>query len=357
MKKQPDENTPKAGKDLSETFGKVLGGIASKAKDLASKTEDVIMDVIDTNDDGKFTLDDIGLTEENIAEAKEKAKFFASSTKERIKSDSEILAKALVDAKVEMDKKNLRPVFASDLEGIIPSMVCIVAQDKKRLSKDVCAGAIGYRTTVKGMEILNLYEDCANDTRLQFYPDSSKSVYYVDPFQKGLFINLDEYFYYFKKARVSELQRIAQDLGAKRVQITFKEYSKTSAKSSIKAEAKIAKQKEGASYDKTNSECVRLEIAADIKFSGFDIPAKPKLVYFKNEGDIEELIQMRTGDSQNKISSKTYVLQCSKSFGIKENEAAQIDAVLGQLKYTATASISKEAKRENQTELEYSIEF
>lgn len=150
---------------------------------------------------------------------------------------------------------------------------------------------------------------------------------------------------------------VAQDLGAKRVQIKFKEHKKTFVIKNARAEGKVEKNKASGSYEKADSEYSSIEIAADLKFSGHDTPTKPNLVYFKNEGDIEKLVQMRMGSKNNKIESKTYKFQCNRSLGIKEKEAAQIDAVLYQLKCSGTASISSEVQRESRTDLEYSIEF
>ena len=109
--------------------------------------------------------------------------------------------------------------------------------------------------------------------------------------------------------------------------------------------------------DNFSNELSSIEVAADVKFSGHDTPVEPDLLYFKNESDIEKLVQMRTGGNKNKIESKTYKFQCNRTSGIKEKEALQLDAVLNQLKCGVSAFISKETKRENRTELEYTIEF
>lgn len=58
---------------------------------------------------------------------------------------------------------------------------------------------------------------------LSFYPNSEGEFYYVDPINKDNYIALDEYFNYLKQVRISELQKIAQDLGAKYFRVTYKE--------------------------------------------------------------------------------------------------------------------------------------
>ncbi len=107
----------------------------------------------------------------------------------------------------------------------------------------------------------------------------------------------------------------------------------------------------------SGNEYADIEIATDLVFSGHDHPEMPELVYFKNETDIEKLVQMRLSNDENKIQSKTYRFQCRKSSGISESEAAKIDAVAGQLKCGVSESFSNEVQRENRTELEYKIEF
>jgi len=356
---------------LVNNIGKIVTDASEKTKDIATKTQESIVNAIDKNGDGKIDAEDLGLVEENLQETKEKVKKFASMAGQDIINRGDTIGKVIGDAKIEMDRKHLRPVFTQDLllsasnvsnideirRGRNPSMICIVERDKKRSENEACSGAVGYRTTIKGMELLNIYEDSARQLGMWFYPNISKTIYYADPYQKNFYICLDEYFDYLKKARVNELEIVAQDLGAKRVQITFKERKKTFVMKNVRADTKAAKMKASGSYDKADSEYSSEEIAADVKFSGQDIPVAPKLIYFKNESDIEKLVQMRTGSNKNKIESKIYRFQCNKLSGIKEKIAAQIDAVLDQLKCSGTASISSEAQRESRTELEYSIEF
>lgn len=341
------------------------------AKGVTGKVQKAIVNAVDKNGNGKLDREDLSLDEENLQAAKEKAKKIAVTTGQNVKIVSESLGRAIEEAKLEMDRKTLRPVFIEDLHSPdplendigksfrtrLPNMICIVEQDKKRNESKVCRGAIGYQTTIKGVEMLNIYEDCANQIGLKFFPNVSRTIYYADPHKTDFYICLDEYFDYLKKARVNELEKVAQDLGAKRVQISFKERKKTFVSQNAHADAKADKHKMSASYDTSGSEYFSVEIAADIRFSGRDIPVVPNLIYFKNESDIEKLVQMRTGSSDNRIESKSYRFQCSKSSGIKEKEAAQIDAVLSQLKCSGTASISSEAQRESRTDLEYNIEF
>lgn len=363
--KKTDETgaVQRADRGLTAQIGKAVAGASAMVKDTAAKTQKTILSVVDKNGNGKIDRDDFGLGDEELQEAKEKAKKLASAAEQSIRTGGDRLGKALSDAKLEMDRKNLRPVFAEELRSgeshpvQNPKMVYIVGRDKRRRESEACSGSVGYRAAVKGMDVLHLYVDCAQQLGLVFHPDLSETVYYADPCQPNVYISLDEYFDFLKKARVNELELIAQELGAKRVQITFKERRKTIAAKKARAEGSAAKSGVSGSFDQSGSDFSSIEIAADIKFSGHTVPVVPRLVYFKNESDMEKLIQMRTGSSENKIESKTYKFQCSRSSGITEKEAAQIDAVLGQMKCSGTASVSSETQRESRTELEYRIEF
>lgn len=360
----------------ANNIGKIVSDVSSKTIDVVVKTQDTIVKAVDRNEDGKINLKDFGIEKSSITDAKEKvqqlasetsqqAKTLASKTNEKVRVGSEKITKTLEDAKIEIDKKSLRPVFAADLPSStsntvstnpVPSMICIVDRDKKRSESDACRGAIGYWTTVKGMDILNIYEDSAQDHGIVFYPNISKTIYYIDPYQASFYISLDEYFAYLKKARVSELMMIAQDLGAKSVKITLKEIKKTFVGGKADLKAKLGAYKGEGSYEKSNSNYSSVEIAGEVKFSGHRVPVTPKLVYFKNESDIENLIKMCM-DKENKIELKTYTLQFNKTSGIKEKEAVTIDAVLSQLKCSGTASISSEAQLESRIVLEYTIAF
>ncbi len=332
----------------------------------------------------KIRTGDVEMRKDKLQEATKKIQAFAgktgrsaikvaSTTGKWAKDGSEALGKAIGEAQFEMDRKLLRPVFPDELHSLatvasdittvgktrIASMIRIAERDKRRSESEACKGAVGYRMTVKGVELLNIYEDSAKQFGLWFHPNLSQTFYYSDHRQSNFYVSLDEYFAYLKNARVSELEMIAKDLGAKKIKIALKEKKKTFVAKKTKAEAKVpVKAKASGSYEREDSDYSSITIANETEFSGHDTPVMPDLVYFKNERDIQKLIEMRMDTSkQNEIKSKTYSLQYNKSAGIKEKEAAKIDAVLSQLKCSGTASVSSEAQYENRTILEYSIEF
>lgn len=75
----------------------------------------------------------------------------------------------------------------------------------------------------KELRIVNIFRDSIDSYGVSFYPDGDSELYYVDPSNRDEYIALDEYFSYLKQVRISELQRIAQDLGAKHFKVTYKE--------------------------------------------------------------------------------------------------------------------------------------
>jgi len=334
-----------------------------------------LANAIDRNGNGKIDLGDFGIEESDVAEVKEKTAELASKAGETAKKGAEFAVKVFDDAKIELDRKNLRPVFKDDLFAGTTSkdladtgksiqsysMIVIVDKDKKHSESLACKGAIGHIATIKGMDVLNLYKDKARGLGLQFYPNISKTIYYEDPFQSNFYISLDDYFDYFKKARVSELAMIAKELGAKHVKITLNEKKKTFITAKGKANAKAGK-KAGAdiSLEKEDSQFASMDVADEETFSGSSTPVQPELTYFRNENDILKLVKMcmsRSDKDPYPITSKKYCFKCSKSSGISESAAIKIDAVIDAMGCSGTASFSSEAQRENRTEFEYFIEF
>jgi hypothetical protein len=356
---------------VTNNIGEKVSDSSSKVKNISMKTRKSIEKTANRRENEKENVEQFRIGEENFQKAIKVAKNIPPSVMRNAKSANDVIEKAINDTKFEIDKRTLRPVFEEELSlkkshtsnahGIRKTknymMISIVERDRKRSESDACSGAIGYLTRVKGIEILNIYGDSIHRLEMQFYPNISNTIYYVDPFKENVYISLDDYFDYIKKARINELEMIAQSLGAESVQIKFKERKKTLVARKAHADAKVDFVRASTTVDKTDAGYSSVEIAADVKFSGHNVPVKPKLVYFKNESDIIKLVQMRTKNSGNKIESKTYKFQCSKSSVIKEKDAAQIDAALTYLKLSGTASISNEVQRESRTELEYSIVF
>lgn len=340
-------------KKRAQTTAKEL---AVKAKQVADKVQHSVLKAADRNGDGQINAEDFGITKEAMLEKAQKFKNGAVQIGEKVS-----------DAKADLDRRALRPVFAEDIchpgstsallaTTHIPSLIYIVERDKKRVNKAVCAGEIGYWTSVKGAEILNLYEESAARLGLQFLPNITQTFYYMDPYKPLVYVSLDSYFAYLKKNRVNELELIAQSLGAKSFRVTFKEHQKVIVKQAADGSLKGKANKAALVQNHASHNYDKIEIAAETQFNGHCEPKVPALVYFRNESDIEKLIRMRL-DQSNPIKSKDFCFQCSSTSGMTEKTAAKIDLVLRQMKCAGTATLSSEVQREGRTELEYHIEF
>ena len=349
MKKLDFQNAKDKLKDLHVPKDKLKDLHVSKDKlkdiatDIGNKTKDI------ANDIGDKTKDFTQATKKAVATASE-----------NIKETNDQLSRQFSQAKFDKDKKQLCPFYEENLNDenfSLPAMVRLVTYDKRRDNK-ACEGAIGFETNSKEMRMLNIYTEFASMLGIRFYPLAKDSVYYVDPCYPDLYISLDDYFSYLKKVRVDELQAVAQDLGAKHVSINLREQRKSSKTSKKTADINSYRVKASGNLDQASNEMYNLEVAAEVDFRGKDTPVEPKLVYFKNESDINALIKMRMNpESKNSILSKTYSFQYSNSSGIKVNEAMKINTTLKTIDAGIGETVLNEALSESRTYLEYGIEF
>ncbi len=191
-----------------------------KAINIINKTKKSLTKIADQNDDGKFDKEDI------------------------IKVTNTI--KTNIDEKAkEIEIKKLQPIFPADIDDgdfLIQKFIRVADRDKKRSESEVCKGSIGYFTSTKGIRLLNIFRDSIDFFGLSFYPDSRSEFYYVDPSDRDRYIALDDYFNYLKAERISELQRIAQDLGAKHFKVTFVEEKSSYSDRKINAHGKITSE-------------------------------------------------------------------------------------------------------------------
>ncbi len=265
------------------------------------------------------------------------------------------------EAKLEKERKALRPVFAEDLEAPdydLPPMICVAEPDEKHQRSIVCKDSLGFLQKVGDMQILYIYPDQAENLKLTFQPAFGEAAFYADNTQKDLYINLDEYFEYQKKARIDELEQIAFCLGAKHVEARLIERERTTSSVKGKASAKAGKiGKLEMEHDSASMEASASEVALCTDFDGNNTPVRPELRYFKNESSVLNLIDMRLSGSGNKIKSKTYSWDFSHSSGIQEKTAMKIESALKVAKIGINVSLVKNAATEKRTMLKYTIVF
>lgn len=291
----------------------------------------------------------------------QKAHDVAEQAVEKAKEGGKFVGRELEVAKLEFDKKRIRPVFSFDHvinDENMPTLIRIFSDDKLQ-EHPVLNGAKGHQKRVRQIDILNIFVEHVEDTGIEYYPCIMETVYCKNPYKSNMYISLDEYFDYLKKAKVDELETIAHKLGAKHVKIEFKKQRERIVALSGNAEVGIKKLGAAqAKHDQRKEEFASMEVAAEVDFDGNEEPLRPELVYFKNESDIIALVNMRIDpDSRNKIKSKTYRLALNKTEEMQENTAIQIDAALKKLECTGDATFQSRVRSAQRTVLEYSIVF
>lgn len=315
-------------------INKKVAGAGKKAAKILHKTKDTLTQALDQNDDGKLDGKDVA----QVANA--------------IKENADERAKRL-------ELKRLQPVFPEDLDKgdfFLNKFLRVSDRDKKRAESEVCQGSIGYFSDFKEIHLFNIFRDSIDFYGLSFYPDSRSEFYYVDPSDRNRYIALDDYFSYLKMERVSELQRIAQDLGAKHFRVTYMEdqssFSEKKVNSNICAKSVAAAEVTRQTASKKYS---TVEIAAEMACAGHD-PIKPQLKYLIRDPSIQTLIAMRM-DKLAPLTHQKFMIKLSNSSGLKENDAVKIDAVLKSMKLVGNTTVASEAKNEERRYLEYEIDF
>ena len=321
-------------------FKDIAAGLGKSAKNIF---DNAVLSV-DQNDDGKFDMEDVSAIAESMSSS--------------IKKGAMSLKQTADEKARQMELKALQPIFLQDLDAanfLMPKFIRIAERDKKRAESEVCKGAIGYGSDQKGLHIVNIFRDSINAFGLTFYPDSDSEFYYIDPTDRDRYISLDEYFPYLKVARITELQRIAQDLGAKYFKVTYKEEKVSFTEKSGSAHAKVVVSNADASQHMEEKKFAAVDIAAENSFPGHT-PIKPDLKYMQKDPSIQALVEMRLNTTAPLLRQK-FMLKMSTSSGLKENDAAKIDAVLKGMKFSGNTTVSSEVQNESRRYLEYEIEF
>lgn len=324
---------------------KKLGNHFSK---FLSKTKESVSKIVDQNDDGTFDSKDVSLVLDKLKET-------AKNTYDTMKSN-------LDQNQQKKDIKNLKPVFLSDISnpGFLESkkLVRVTTVDKKRADSKVCQGSIGHIDSYDGLEVLNIYRENLKYFDLSFFPNSNAELYYVDPTERNRYIDLENYFAQLKNERISELERIAFDLGAKHFRVIYKEQSITSSKSKVEFKSNTKAIKNVGSIDIAKGEAsdkfCSIEIAAQSDFIGHE-PKEPVLRYLRHEPHILNLIELRMNEAP--ITHKKMEIKLIESSGIKMNDAYKIDAAIKAMKFEYRKSIVREVNQESQRTFEYEIDF
>ena len=322
-----------------------IASAKNAAKEFLDKSKDMAVQAIDQNDDGKLDFTDVTSFADSVGDF---AKRGASAVKERAE-----------ESRRQIERKSLQPIFSDDLDTadfFISKLIRITDRDKKHAESDVCQDSIGYLSDKGGLRVVNIFKDSLDSFGLSFYPDIDCEFYYVNPANRDNYICLDEYFSYLKMVRINELQRVAQDLGAKHFRVTYKEertsFSETKGKVQMKA-AKIASAT--AEHDASEKKYSLIDVAAEMQMDGHP-PKEPKLVYLLKDDNVQNLIHLRMTGGEG-FHHHMISIKLSNSSGIKESDAAKIDAVLKGMKVCGNATVANEVRNESRRYLEYEIDF
>ena len=326
-------------------FGDLVSGVGKGAKDLLSKSKNAAIHMADQNDDGKLDKEDVALAAETVGTT--------------LKKGVETIRKTADETARMLELKSLQPVFPDALnetDFFMPKFIRVAERDKKHAESEVCQGSIGFLSEQKGLTIVNIFRDAIAAFGLTFYPDADSEFYYVDPSDRNHYIALNDYFSHLKIVRINELQKLAQDLGAKHFKVTYKEeqMSLSEKKVNAKVDVKTIATGEG-QQNYTDKKFSTVEVAAEMSFPGH-MPTEPTLRYLSNDPSIKTLIAMRM-DEKAPLQHQKFMLKLSNSSGIKESEAVKIDAVLKGMKCAGNTTVVSEVQNEARRYLEYDIYF
>lgn len=313
-----------------------------------SKTKESVVQAVDQNNDGTLDFKDVTAVAEAIGNAaKNKAAAFKESAETRNR---------------EIELAQLQPIFEEDIEGAefaLPKLIRVTDIDNKHAESDVCKGSVGYYSDQKELRIVNIFKDKVAYFGLKFYPDLDSEMYYIDPSNRDHYIALDKYFTYLKIMRVNELQRIAQDLGAKHFRVIYKEKNASMVINNVKGKGTVkaagSKSTADAEHSEKETEKFFTELAAENYFTGRE-PTLPRLHYFQKDPIIQNLISMRMNEI-SPLGHQHFSLELSETSGMKEKDAAKIDAALKSMKLAGSITMVNEVKNESCRFFEYEIDF
>lgn len=323
---------------MEKKIGKIVKQAGVKAGDAMGKAKNVVVQAVDQNGDGKVDFEDVKLVGEQV---KHETKKIVDLAQEKMNAKK---------------VKSLNPFYVSDLERTtLPKLVQIVSRDKNYDNNSLCKGSIGFMSDNKTMPFLNVFTDSIHDYNLSFYPNEHNRFYYVDPSNENLYIALDNYYDYLKIARVSELQSVAQSLGAKHFKVSYKEQTESyvDKKGSIKGKGNGVQAEAKQNVD-TKSR-YKMNIESEMYFSGHQ-PFQPVLQYLKNDPAINSLISMRMAE-EGDFQKQNLEIKLSDSSGLNKELSTKIDEVLSKFKFKLEASMTQQYKKESNSSLIYEIEF
>ncbi len=282
---------------------------------------------------------------------------------EAIKTAATGLAAKIKEENIKSKQKKLNPLFPaeySSAEFHIPNLVVIV-DDAVRRDNALCEGAVGWRSKVKEVEVLYLYDEFLPQSGLTFVPTATcDSAYYVDPHDRTRFIRVDCLFDRTQKEKLAELAHIAYCLGAKSYNVEM--YEETSSKSSSlkssKTDDHAGMAKLNAKMEQTvksSAESVSKSLAS-VVFTESRTPVEPKLRWFVHDSYIREIIAQRCSGLDT-MRSVDIILSGKDYATMSANTSVKVDAAVSKIGLNANTNIEASSSEERKHQLLFHLEF
>ena len=280
-----------------------------------------------------------------------------------IKTAATDLAGKIKDENIKSKLKKLNPLFPEEYrseEFHLPNLIVIV-DDAVRRDEALCEGAIGWRSTVKEVEVLYLYDEFVPKSGLRFIPTATcDTAYYVDPHDKLQFIRIDSLFERTHQEKLAELSNIAYCLGAKRYSVEMQVESTKKAASNSKVSAKFGIKKfdvgSEVNCQAKNTSGSESKTLANVEFSEAREPVEPTLRWFEHDNYIRELIRQRCSGIGG-MRSMDIELSGSDYATMSASTSVKVDAAVCKIGLTSNAKIEASSAEERSHKMLFHIEF
>lgn len=294
------------------------------------------------------------------AKAGEKLSVVAKDGAQILSEKKQEISDKAQEKNYELRMKKYNPLFPEvylDSEFKLPNMIRIV-DDICRKGIDVCEGAIGWLSNENDMEVMHLYEDAIELKNIRFFPNPTcDGVYYVDPHNQNVYINIDTYFSNMQQERLAELQHIAYSLGAREYSVEMIETTSDFNSTDVSASAKVLnKNSVDVSDSKSQSTSTYSKTAAKAVFGSGRTPVEPTLSWFVEDKNIIALIKMRcSGADEEGLSTYSFELNNSCAQSMSSVTAAKIDLAIKGL--GAKTNFNSESEKEHSRKMIFHIDF
>ena len=274
----------------------------------------------------------------------------AKDLSEKIKEDQEERERI----KKEKEKESLNPLFQKEYKKKdfhLPDVV-VIADDKEHAA--LLDGAMGWRESREGTEILYLYRSWVAKSGLEFSSAPGVGdIYCAERFDPRRFIRTEEVFKRAHDERLAELDKIAYALGARSYSIEIVEAEALAEKRTGSSGVKVGKLGAKISAEGSSAQENQRSGKTTAKLVGHDEPTRPDLKWFREDENIKNLIEMRCSD-KNSLKIKTLELKGASMISLKNSVACAVDAIK---KVKTSASMESEATKAHNSTLIFEIEF